>query len=172
MSTPWFFLSYTRAGNGKVDEHVREFYEKLVGEMRGEYGDLKPLSDQQIGFMDVTNIEAGDDWPQALADALRGCRVLVCLYSDGYFTSEWCGKEFEVFRSRILGRGEERELAPQLIVPILWRKPNRPLPRAVHRLQYTDAALGDVYERDGLYAIKTSGDEKTYNRLVILLAKR
>jgi TIR domain len=120
MCTPWFFLSYFRTGNADSDRHVKKFYDDLIGQMRELRGELKGLSDSDVGFIDVKTIRAGANWRWVLAKELWNSRVLICLYSDGYFFSEECGKEFYTFRSRFpIGDGE---MLSQSILPILWSR--------------------------------------------------
>src|SRR5262244_3020632 len=52
------------------------------------------------GFVDRTDIRAGQEWPDELAEALRTAETMVCLYSPSYFRSEYCGKEMQVFLDR------------------------------------------------------------------------
>ena len=73
---------------------------------------------ETVAFRDMIDIDAGDEWEEKLAEALRTSGTLVCLYSNLYFDSNYCGKEFQVFVDR-------RELQDEAqrngqIVPILW----------------------------------------------------
>jgi hypothetical protein len=200
MNTPWFFLSYSRAGDDEIDRHAREFRDDLVREMRNEVGELKGMSPDEVGFIDATGIEVGEDFEWRLAAELTKCRVLVCLYSDGYFTSPYCGREFYAFRSRFRSGGEEgtngvskypralflgsrpiseeEKRLSQNILPVLWSSPRslpKRLPRAVRRIQYETAGLGRAYSEQGLSVIKrdpTAAPEGEYTRLVRMLALR
>ena len=72
------------------------------------------------------------------------------------------------------GDGAGRAALSQL-VPVLWQQRDtlpKQLPQAVRGLQYASNELGEVYEKNGLFRIKTSGDNKEYVRIVYELAKQ
>ena len=163
MSDYWFFLSYSRVDN---DAYLRQFFEDLAQEVRGNAG-LK-LNLDEIGFFDQRGIQVGDTWDAKLADAIQTSRVMICTYTNGYFKSEWCGKEFQIFRSRIdeymKSLGQEI-LPPPLIIPVLWHPPNLfrksiPTPLADLNIQYTHAELGESYAREGLRQLVRMKDSK------------
>lgn len=92
MNDYWFFLSYARNdANGYA--YLKQFFEDLAREIRR----MVPLDANtkytEIGFIDQSDIETGDQWPQTLTEALQTSKTLVCLYSRGYFNSEFCGRE-------------------------------------------------------------------------------
>jgi hypothetical protein len=55
-------------------------------------------------FIDETCIEVGDKWPDAIKDALKHSRCMICVWSPSYFRSSWCVSEWKSFlkRERIL----------------------------------------------------------------------
>src|SRR5688572_33140691 len=120
MSTPWFFFSYARTDAGTED--LKNFYSELVQEVRRKAGLPGDTPESDIGFMD-TSIPIGAEWPEKLANALRTCRTFICLYSRGYFNSDDCGREFQVFSSRLdefVRASRSRIERPSLILPVLW----------------------------------------------------
>jgi FxsC-like protein len=178
MSNPWFFMSYARvdsAGN----PHVAEFYSDLVRELRRIAGLNSGTKESDIGFFDASGIMTGAAWPETLSTALRSCRVLITLYSRGYFNSEYCGKEFQVFRSRIddyVRVSPSQITRPPLILPVLWDRPGRlpkPFPQAVSDIQYRDSEFGGKYAEEGLYFIKkVTKFESEYNEFLLRFAGR
>lgn len=51
-------------------------------------------------FFDADDIEAGQSWPQRLADGVASSKVMVCLWSREYFRSEWCAQELSHMLAR------------------------------------------------------------------------
>src|SRR5262249_31558157 len=90
-----FFLSYARKDANlfghpdQPDSHFETFFQRLSQRVQHLTGGS--------GFVDRTNIQAGQDWPDALAAALQTAETIVCMYSASYFQSEYCGKEMQVF---------------------------------------------------------------------------
>jgi FxsC-like protein len=150
-----FFLSYARR-DAKGDPWLRQFYDSLVRDVGRKCADVK---ESDIGFFDEEGIETGNEWPWRLADALQKSKVFVCLYSNAYFKSEYCGKEFQIFRSRLDSyRKTHAGIAPGLILPVLWDpiRTAEQLPEAVADIQYQHADLGELYAKEGLaYLIRT-----------------
>lgn len=186
MSTPWFFLSYSRIDSvGKP--LLKKFYRDLVEEVHQKAA-LRGVKDTDIGFLDTSNILTGTYWPEELAAALSTCRVMVCMYSRGYFSSPFCGEEFQVFRSRVEGYVEKsspKVKRPPLILPVFWDGPgwvSKSMPKAVSNLQYHDDSLGSVedslgmtYAREGLYYLmKVNKPEHVseYNDFIFRFAQR
>ena len=65
-------------------------------------------------FVDEDCIETGEEWPTALAEALKHSRCMVCVWSPSYFQSAWCINEWRSFlqREAILGAPKFRLIAP------------------------------------------------------------
>ncbi len=146
---PIFFLSYARE-DGKHPA-LGEFYKQLLEAVRRRVGGAS----EGKGFMDASDIALGGEWPDALGQALQGCEVFVPVYSATYFTKEYCGKEWAVFRERQDRYAAARNLAtrPPLVIPVLWGA-KEDLPRSVPEdlldLQFTTSAFADVYAHVGL----------------------
>jgi hypothetical protein len=51
-------------------------------------------------FFDVRDIETGESWPYRLAQALAHSKVMVCLWSKQYFSSQWCTAELSHMLAR------------------------------------------------------------------------
>lgn len=176
MSTPWFFLSYASISD-RSDKEVEEFSSDLVGALR-DAASLKKneISAGDIGFY-APEMPEGANWSEELVEKLRSCRVLVCLYSDSYFRSPACGKEFKIFSSRIDAYVDALEPAqrPQLILPVLWTTPTdfpNKLPRAASELHYDNTHLDKLLNVGGLFYLKTLATDKSeYNQYVVHLAR-
>jgi FxsC-like protein len=145
MANDWFFLSYAKL-DLRADSSIaiRQLYADLDQEVRRKNN----IKEGKAGFFDEYAIEQGDHWPDALAQALISCRVLVCVYSRAYFLSDYCGKEWAVFTSRLNpapGKGRP-------ILPVLLDPPSEllPLPKALEDIQYTDAQYPAIYRENGL----------------------
>ena len=123
LPDPWFFMSYSKTDG---DEILKQFYHDLATEVRrlvAYRGDPRPSA---VGFMDESSIQTGESWEGTLAEALQRSRTLVCIYSPGYFTSPFCGKEFEVFAMRLrqhIANQPPQAPPPSIILPVLWDPP-------------------------------------------------
>jgi FxsC-like protein len=175
LPDPWFFLSYSTTDDSP---YLTKFYEDLALEVRrlaALRGDMRP---KDIGFIDVSSIQTGEFWDNALLNALRSSRMLVCLYSRGYFGSEYCGKEFQIFMSRVakyaatLPKGQKQ---PRLIMPVLWDPPDwlpQRLPEIITRIQFTHADFGQVYAEKGLlYLLKMGRYADDYQQFLDSFAR-
>ena len=139
MSGCYFYLSYARESE---DVFAERFFEDLSDAIRVRAG-IAP--DAAVGFIEPNAPKAGDVWDGAVADALLKCRTMVCLYSPAYFKSEYCGKEWQMFRMR-QQLYAERELAagrsplqwPQSLKQVPWIPLPSPgmIPKAAADTQY------------------------------------
>ncbi len=125
----WFFFSYAHADH---DNFLKQFYEDLLKEVRGLVG----ATAEAAGFVDRKDIEHVATWDVVLQNALQSCRVFVPIYSPSYFLSEYCGKEFKVFRDRARAAiGDD-----SLILPVLLNHESNvapKIPEAINKIQYT-----------------------------------
>jgi hypothetical protein len=180
MSIPWFFISYASMGSGSTnDACVEQFYNDLVEELRTSAQLDETVPAAEIGFFAKTGMGDGTIWPEALAESLRKCRVLVCLYSGKYFSSIPCGREFTIFNSRVdaYAEGPPKRQRPPLIVPVIWVVPDdfpRALPPAVSKIDYKNEHLDKIVKAEGLYYyLKSKAKYKDeYDDFVSHLAKK
>ena len=104
------FISYKRDPIQDAwlrDHFVRLFSAAVREEIAGACGrlpagiffDQAVISDENRQF-DLNGIDPGQQWRDALADALKSSRCLVALWSPLYFFSEWCKTEWTTFRKR------------------------------------------------------------------------
>jgi hypothetical protein len=97
----YFFLSYARtpkADHGGRDDPDRWVY-KLYRDLSSAILQMTSARPEEAGFMDREN-RLGVAWSPELSHALATCRVFVPLYSQRYFESENCGKEWSAFSGR------------------------------------------------------------------------
>src|SRR5207302_802124 len=85
------FVSYAHADD--AEGHVA----RLV-EMLRQVRDTQHYDSWQI-FFDQKAIVDGDDWEQRLA-RVKSAGALIVLLSPRYFASEWCRKEWQLFREQ------------------------------------------------------------------------
>ena len=109
-----FFLSYARANN---DPFLKTFFDELSQAIRDRRG-LARTAD--VGFFDQRDLELGELWDDTLVEALQTSHVFLAVTSPGYFKSEYCGKEWGLFRQRLIhAAGGGPRLAP-LLKPVIW----------------------------------------------------
>lgn len=166
----WFFLSHA---NDNKDRYLRKFYQDLnrqVSARSGERGD---------GFLDETSIELGKRWSDELTGALQDCRTFIPIYSPSYFTSDFCGKEWQIFNNRqdaYTAKLEADKSRPSLVFPVLWIPASllpKALPEAVSKVQYQHSDLGEVYAREGLWQLMKVGKYRDqYNTFLAKLAEK
>ncbi|MET8140678.1 TIR-like protein FxsC [Sphaerisporangium sp. NPDC005288] len=135
LGGPFFFLSYRHIGptdSGEQDGHVVEFYRDLCRHIMQltDHPDGVPA-----GFIDRT-ILGGNRWNADIMHALATCKVFVPLYQPKYFTSEFCGKEWDAFARRVELHRNERYYPFTAILPVLWAPVDmNHLPKVASELQ-------------------------------------
>jgi FxsC-like protein len=144
VPAPYFFLSYARsdplAGNPEEDpdEPVVTFFADLTAAVKRHAS--KGRKDVS-GFFDL-NIPVGSDWKQFATRALSAAQVFVPLYSVGYLTNSWPGRELACFKKRVEVTG--RDNAAHRLVPVLWA----PLAGVQYPPELREAMDSSVTERD------------------------
>lgn len=175
ITKPYFFISYARGDRNDTEDYIQTFFNDLSREVSSRVSD--PVT--TVGFIDATNIEDGDTWPEALQTGLQASRVMVSLYSSKYFNSLYCGREWEIFRLRqqaylsAAGRGGKN---PPVILPVLWAAAHslpKELPEAVTNIQYKHVSFGEEYAKEGLrYLMKLISNKDAYQEFLTRLADR
>jgi FxsC-like protein len=163
-----FFLSYA-SGDREVakpeaippakSDFIHRFFDDLNREVR-------KLHFSEGGFID-RKLDAGP-WRIEIINGLACGRVLVPLYSQGYFRSEFCGKEWEVFNLRSTENGGPNrflDVTPKIILPVLWRPVE--IPGSVAEHQYEEKDDPELYKTEGLEYLmrfkKSAYDQWVYN---------
>jgi len=89
-STPSYeydvFLSYRRANEWPTFVH-KIFVPMFRHWLAAEIGQNPKI------FYDIEQIETGQSWPHQLATGIASSKVMVCLWSNEYFSSTWCQAE-------------------------------------------------------------------------------
>lgn len=176
---PYYFLSHAYSrGLAPTDEFRRNrllqrFRENLREAVR-EYapGDTgAPLADAV-----ESEIPLGDHWSNQLSLGLARCRSFVALYSNEYFRSEYCGKEWQVFTDRLntdgIMRGRQTQ---QAIIPVLWQPvAAEAVPSNARELPAPHLDAGPTYTRYGLnYLLRHMSEHRDeYEVVVSTLARR
>ena len=104
------FLSYRRIGDWSRFVE-RSFLPMLTHWLSEE------LDDPARIFYDRGELQPGGDWPQELAEAIAVSKVMICLWSKQYFTSDWCKAEL----AHMLARRESVGGTPlaKLVIPVV-----------------------------------------------------
>ena len=158
LHIPYVFISYAR-DDARIEEnsnrnYLKRFFNDLTSRIvfKSQFG-----VDKEVVFCDYGSINTGEDWKSKLEDALKKCKVLVCIYSPSYFTSIYCGKEFKVFidRQNDVSLHEGEYLGSTKILPILWSSKNDLQlwdlpPLHLRRIQYSTQSHTQEYEKRGL----------------------
>jgi FxsC-like protein len=132
-----FFFSYTRADN---DDYLKAFLKDLSEEVRLRRG--LPAG-TEVGFFDQREIELGEDWDAEIVQALQTSRVMICLSSPAYFKSEYCGKEWALFRRRCQAALTAAGQVPPLQKSVLWIE--HPIALMPAEVQANQLTLGDPH---------------------------
>ena len=144
---PIFFVSYSRLN--VRDARDRELIARLVADLDNDVRLKIPDAGADISFFDTTDIELGTDWNDELSTAVSTSRLAVCLFSPSYFSSVWCGREFQVFLDRRAASAASGDTArPTSIIPVWWMK--APAPEVAGSFQFTHDALPADYLQVGL----------------------
>jgi TIR domain len=171
------FVSYSRI-NVKYQKDA-ELIQKLVNDLKNDLEVQAPMGGvNEVCFFDTTNIETGSDWNEDLSEAAARSRVALALFSPSYFSSVWCGREFQVFldRQKQAAPAIPGERASVAILPVIWIRPTA-LPEPASAIQNTDASLPYApfpaeYTQIGLRQIMLLNAEPQYTQVRIALGER
>ena len=105
--------------------------------MTSVFFDQAVLSDS---IRKLEGIEPGEEWRNALQDAIRRSRCVVALWSPEYFLSEWCQKEWRSFYAR----------QAELVIPVAVHDGHK-FPADAVRLQFKNLSpyviVGDGFKK-------------------------
>lgn len=148
MANCKFFFSYAR--NDK-SPYLEDFFEKLREEVMHKTA-VKAFN--EACFRDTDNIDIGERWTEELLSALQTSRVLVCMYSQSFFNSEYCGKEVSAFLSRISKYNETKVTTLDVILPVLWETPSTfSIPPSLAEIKYSHKVDNEIYTTKGLLTL-------------------
>lgn len=155
------FFSYSRDDS---DEDLNRFYVRLESE-------VAKLSGASM-FRDTRNVQLGTNWSDEIAKGLQHAKVMVCLFSRAYFASDWCGKEWTAFASRVANAtGSPGNASP--MIPVVWNVVDM-MPSVAQELQYTHDSLGGAYIRKGLRhlaQLQKPGAQDKFTKVIRVLAE-
>lgn len=168
-----FFVSHVAREGGP---ELTRFYEDL----RREVDVLDNRTTLDIGFLEVAEVNTGDDWAAKIATAINNSEVLVLMVSPNCFKSHWCGKELGVFIKRLeefryTGGGDKIRGGWRPIIPVIWVPWIKGQePPVLKSFQWTDRRLPDEYRREGLLHLLRCGDrfQSEYRVVVRQIARR
>ncbi|MEU5885365.1 TIR domain-containing protein [Streptomyces sp. NPDC047461] len=162
-----FFL--TSWHNRDVDlEEVILFHKMLEKRVTAKLGGRV----EKAGFLDKT-MKHGSEWEPTLIEAIRTTRLLIPLITEGYFTSEWCRREWAVMVKRMASLNATPGQAPIAIMPVFWVRPldGWKMPDDFGPYQHLVHVEGkQVYDGD-VYDLVADGDTKQLTKFVSTLAK-
>lgn len=130
-----FFVSYPSAPDENI---VVDFIKALVRTLNYLYtGDRQ----SELAYVDRYQLAPGVRWNAEISRALCRSRALLCIYTEEYFSHEYCVREFaamEELEVRRIGRSTR-----SMILPVLLRAPEdlrgRPiLPERLQGFHYLD----------------------------------
>jgi hypothetical protein len=135
--SPRYFFSYARkdAKGAQPPSLLDVFFGDLLDEVRTNV----PGSD---AFRDERDLDLGVAYEPELLGQLCTARAMLAIYSPAYFQSEYCGKEWGLFRSRALSA----EAAS--LIPVLWVPAE--LPKCVGAYQHSNSDFPPMYAQQGL----------------------
>ncbi len=134
---PLAFLSYAHSDDEHENGRLRQFAERLSGEVRLQWGEEFPI------FIDRKDLKWGQEWKSRIDQSVDGAAFLVAFLTPGYFKSDYCRKELSRFleREKQLGRSD-------LILPVYYvrcpvledsaRMAQDTLATALHERQFKD----------------------------------
>ncbi|KDA42785.1 MULTISPECIES: toll/interleukin-1 receptor domain-containing protein [Frankia] len=161
--TYYFFTSHAHRDDR---DRVAIFHRELELELRRKVRRrIRPT-----GFFDADRLGGGEHWPTSLRDAVRTAPVLVALWCDDYFESDWCGREFGVFQERIRRATKPGGNPPSGIIPVPWLRRDAEVPEAARELHIAHMELGRQY--DNLPVLDLMRHPAAFAEYVSLLAYR
>jgi hypothetical protein len=119
-------------------------------------------------------IPIGVPWKFRLAHLLANSRVFVPLLSPPFFQSDWCGKEWWVFRQRKVVASPPLGEEEPAVVPIIWAPiSDEEMHSDFRSLQYHNRHLPGAYRAEGLLALQMRDrNDDAYRMSVNHIAKR
>lgn len=170
----YFYLSYAHspplvgAREASHDRWVRAFYTDLAAAVRRHAP--RRRSHMVTGFYDQ-EIPLDSNWKALLTRALSAAEVFVPLYSEGYFTRSWPGREWACFQQRLTDAKIRDPLSR--VIPVLWvpLPPGRTPP--AHDRALALGAGDQVYLDNGLAAmLRLTPYRARYDAVVERLAEK
>lgn len=155
-----FFFSY--ANENWYQPGLDDFYDDLC---RAVAPNAKwKYDNDNISFRDH-EMQLGEEWKPAIANALQESAVLVCIVSEAYFSKEFCGQEFFIFDQRRRQGLAPNATPPDVILPVIWAPLEQNYPNVIGDLQADQAGMHKDYFSKGLLRLKTL-NRRAYQKCV------
>jgi CheY-like chemotaxis protein len=152
-----FYLSYASAD---YSEDLRGFFEDLASVVRIRFRlpDAAPT-----GFFNTQGIAPGSEWRPDVAGALRTSQTMLALVSPAYISSQFSGKEWQLFENRrnlitVRGTAETAPVVPRAIAPVLWARCDGLMPKVISQAQWAVGDSDGVYNREDLLMVRRSAN--------------
>lgn len=177
-ASPYYFLSYapshgfTPAEEYRRDRLVKRFQDDVREAVRET---TRSGSGSLVAGAVESEIPAAGRWSERVARGLARCRVYVALYSNEFFSSEHCGREWHAFENRLETHQILRGRKPDAVIPVLWQPvPDESLPLCARELPVAQIELGPTARRYGLnYLLRHLPEHRAeYENAVLILARR
>lgn len=75
------------------------------------------LPQPAVIFRDKVSIDAGDEWSNAIKEALARSKVVIAVLTPQYFTSKWCIAEWQSLEKREKGSANTKN---KLLIPVKY----------------------------------------------------
>jgi hypothetical protein len=95
---------------------------------------------EAVIFQDREFIQAGDHFPDILAEECRKADVLMIYLTPSWLQREWCRREFEIFTNNMTDAARLNRVLPMLTVetPQVSREADDPIARHLADIQHID----------------------------------
>jgi hypothetical protein len=129
---------------------------RLVEELTRDLEDVVSASLLNATFSiwkDTNKICTGDRWDSKIEAAVRGCDLLIVLFTPGWIASEYCRKEYLTFEEVEAGLGGGTYIVPVLVRPLgtqerLLTPEQRAVYDSINERQYFPALAPDFLALD------------------------
>lgn len=156
-----YFVSYARLDDesGRLEKVSKDLASRVA--MRLGHGH------NELAFFDKTSMETGQDWEKRIRASVSSVQLLVCFCSNTFLNSEYCAREFDVFRRRLGQKDVPNTVRP--IIPVIWDRCD--LPQALLRFQLTKNPPKG-YTTDGVLALhRLKGQKAAYDKTLAMLTE-
>jgi FxsC-like protein len=159
----WFYVSYAPTDGGA---YLSAFFRDLSSRVAKLVG-----TGDAAGYLAPFDFRGTTGWTTHDALALAHTRTFVPILSPRYLASEFCGREWQAFRSRVPSGTTNSG-----IVPVIWEPLPDRLPAAVSEIQLTSSQVERgvlSLSRTGLLRLsRRSADRQDYELVVDALARQ
>jgi hypothetical protein len=158
------FISYSHANNAQG--RVSWFQDDLLRELN------EAITDEDVEiYLAEKTLEIGTRWKSDIERNLNICDFFLPICTERYFTSDWCAREWGLFRQRLLSSVPDEMPLPDRLIPIWWR-PLRYIPPILEEY-HMEIAESPISTTNGLVDfLLGSREHGVYPKFVKKLATR